>query len=717
MDTSPDGVLIVDGDTIVYANRAMEDLAGIGHGTLVNRCVDDLVPPGARPRHGSLRQDYTSSPRSRPMGDRVDLALCRADGSLLPVEVALAPLPVDGRLLVLATVRDVSARRAEQGERARLAHLLQIVPDGVIVVDSGTGAVVDVNEAAGTMLGYATTALRGIPAARLSATDDPAFLRGASSELTVSRFRTSAGDTLDCEVHAVTFDAMGRAEVVNVVRDVGPRLAVERQVRAGEESFRAVFERAPVGLAITRLGADGVRTIIRTNDTFARMFGYGPRDLDGKDPSVLRRSPGRSRRARDDRADGEGSLVDNVAVRRYVRSDGTPLWAEVRATRLAVDADGTPMFLVHALDVTAGVEAERSRRRQGIVTECVADVSTAALAHEDVSKVFDLIARGALTAMRADAAVILRPAPERAARRVAAATGRLAAALSKDLEKATASRPAADTATEEGPGAAAPSIGAVLEVPFAPEESLPSGRIVVCRESGRPPFSQAERADLARMANQLQVALHLAQARDDQQRLMLIEERQRIARDLHDTVIQDMIALGMEVSAEPPDPADPRQSARRAERLERLEDMLVSLKRAVFQLRDTSGGRSLAREVTDAVAQASRTLPAAPMVTFAGPLDLVAPDLVDDLIAVLREALSNVARHAGATSAAVSVTVTDTDVLLVVDDDGVGFSGSSRSGFGVLSFTERARRHGGSVSVGPGAVVGTRVTWRCPLPR
>ena len=323
VDSSPDGVLIVEGDTIVYANRAMEDLAGLGHGTLVNRCVDDLVPPGTRPRHRRLRQGYTSAPRSRPMGDRVDLALCRADGRLLPVEVALAPLPVDGQLLVLATVRDVSARHAEQGERARLAHLLQIVPDGVIVVDSRTGSVVDVNEAAGTMLGYAVAALRGIPATRLSAADDPAFLRRAPSELTVRRFRTSAGVTLDCEVHAVTFDAMGRAEVVNVVRDIGPRLEVERQVRASEESFRAVFERAPVGLAITRLGADGVRTIIRTNDTFARMFGYGPHDLDGKDPSVLRPPPGRSRGAREDRADGDGSLVDNVAVRRYARSDGT----------------------------------------------------------------------------------------------------------------------------------------------------------------------------------------------------------------------------------------------------------------------------------------------------------------------------------------------------------------------------------------------------------
>jgi signal transduction histidine kinase len=302
------------------------------------------------------------------------------------------------------------------------------------------------------------------------------------------------------------------------------------------------------------------------------------------------------------------------------------------------------------------------------------------------------------------------------AKGVAATAGRLAAALSKHLDEMPALPPTAVAASEEGPQATMPSIGAVLAVPFAPEEGLPSGRIVVCREPGRPPFSRPEVAELTRLSSQLQVALHLAHARDDQQRLMLIEERQRIARDLHDTVIQDMIAMGMEMSAELPAPSDPHQSAVSTERLERLDDMVVSLKRAVFQLRDTTGGRSLAREVTDAVAQASRMLPAAPMVTFAGRLDLVAPDLVDDLIAVLREALSNVARHAGATRVAVSLTVTDADVTLVVDDDGIGLTGSSRSGFGVLSFTERARRHGGSVSVGPGAVVGTRVTWRCPLP-
>jgi signal transduction histidine kinase len=281
------------------------------------------------------------------------------------------------------------------------------------------------------------------------------------------------------------------------------------------------------------------------------------------------------------------------------------------------------------------------------------------------------------------------------------------------VEPTTRTRPAGAGAGE----GEAPRVGPVIAVPFGPEESLPSGRVVACRAPGRPPFSHAESTELARLAAQTQVALHLAQARDAQQRLVLIEERQRIARDLHDTVIQDMIALGMEMSAEASTSSEPGQRARDVDHLARLEDMVVSLRRAVFQLRDTTAGRSMAREVTDAVAHASRMLPTPPTVTFAGPLELVAAEVLDDLIAVLREALSNVARHAGATSVAVSLTVTDTDVVLVVDDDGVGLTESSTSGFGVLSFTERARRHGGVVSLGPGPVVGTTMTWRCPLAR
>lgn len=719
MESSPDGVLIVEGDTIVYANRAMEELADSRAGELTGRSVEDLVPAQVRPRHRSLRERFSEAAHLRPLAEGADLLLCRADGSVLPVDIGLAPLTADHRDLILATVRDVSARRAEQAERGRLARILQIVPDGVIVVDATTGDVVDVNEAVCTMLGHSTGSLRGMPATRLSATGDPEFLRRASSVLSVQRMRTLGGDTLDCEVHAVAFEGTLGPEVVNVVRDVGPRLELERRARAGHEAFRAVFDHAPVGLAVTRRDVRGVRTIVRTNDALARMFGYQRHELEGQEPWVLTPSHAHGEGPTAGGADDEGLSSDAVVIQQYVRRDGSTLWAEVRATTLVLDGEEAQLSLVHALDVTERVEADRARRRQGIVTECLADVSNAALAHEDVSKVFDRIARGALAATDADAAAVHLSVAERT-RRVAAATGDLAATLSKELERSTA-RPsttgAADGDDEESRGGA-PSIGAVLAVPFGPEESLPSGRVVVCRKPGRPPFSPADAAELTRLANQSQVALHLARARDDQQRLMLIEERQRIARDLHDTVIQDMIAMGMEMSSELSEPSDAQQRTVSAERLERLEDMVVSLRRAVFQLRDTSGGRSLAREVTDAVAQASRILPTPPTVTFAGPLELVAAELVDDLIAVLREALANVTRHAGATKVVVSVTVTNERVLLVVDDDGIGLTGSSQSGgFGVLGFTERARLHGGSVSVGPGPSGGTRVAWGCPLLR
>ena len=119
-------------------------------------------------------------------------------------------------------------------------------------------------------------------------------------------------------------DAAGRTEVVNVVREVGPRLDVEPDEPKSEGFFRGVFESAPAGLAVTRSDAQGALTIVRTNDAFTRMFGYRPHELDGKDPSAIRLSPRQSRGATDDRAQGEGSLVDTVRVRRYARSDGTP---------------------------------------------------------------------------------------------------------------------------------------------------------------------------------------------------------------------------------------------------------------------------------------------------------------------------------------------------------------------------------------------------------
>jgi signal transduction histidine kinase len=104
-----------------------------------------------------------------------------------------------------------------------------------------------------------------------------------------------------------------------------------------------------------------------------------------------------------------------------------------------------------------------------------------------------------------------------------------------------------------------------------------------------------------------------------------------------------------------------------------------------------------------------------PTVTFSGPVDRLPSAAADDLVAVLREALANVARHAGATRTAVVVEVAGGVLSLTVDDDGVGVVGRPRTGYGLGYIEQRARRHGGDLVLGPGAVTGTRLVWTCPV--
>jgi len=123
-ELAPDGVLIVDvAGEIVYANRSMHALAGVDD--LTGTTVDALVPDGVRGRHTRYRQAYAEAPSQRPMGSGLELALQRADGALVPVEISLSPFEEDG-LYVIAIVRDISERRATQQRLAIAAQQLAL---------------------------------------------------------------------------------------------------------------------------------------------------------------------------------------------------------------------------------------------------------------------------------------------------------------------------------------------------------------------------------------------------------------------------------------------------------------------------------------------------------------------------------------------------------------------------------------------------------------
>jgi signal transduction histidine kinase len=242
------------------------------------------------------------------------------------------------------------------------------------------------------------------------------------------------------------------------------------------------------------------------------------------------------------------------------------------------------------------------------------------------------------------------------------------------------------------------------------------GVLNLVRLRGRAAFS-AEDLDLATgFANQAAVALELAQARADQQRAALFDERERIAADLHDHVIQRLFAAGLSLQALGATLGPGRTADRVMSTVADLDAMISQIRTAIFQLQQTpqTTPRTLRSRVLDLVSELTPALGFDPAVRFSGLLDTLPDHLNDDLLAVVREALSNIARHAHAHTAEIDLTAHDDRVVLVVRDDGVGLGASTRRS-GLANMRRRAQHHGGGFMFEPGPGGGTLLTWTAML--
>lgn len=213
------------------------------------------------------------------------------------------------------------------------------------------------------------------------------------------------------------------------------------------------------------------------------------------------------------------------------------------------------------------------------------------------------------------------------------------------------------------------------------------------------------------------VAIENARLHTRVQELALIEDRERIARDLHDTVIQRLFATGLALQGTARlVQSDPPMAASRIEMAVDDLDLTVKyIRTAIFGLEGTRVAATGARrQVLDVVEEATRPLGFEPRVLIDGPLDSAPDDnLVKDLLAVLREALSNVARHANASRATVDVIVDQDQVMLRVTDNGVGPppADGDGGGLGLGNMATRAERHGGTLSLDPAKGGGTTLEW------
>jgi signal transduction histidine kinase len=216
-------------------------------------------------------------------------------------------------------------------------------------------------------------------------------------------------------------------------------------------------------------------------------------------------------------------------------------------------------------------------------------------------------------------------------------------------------------------------------------------------------------------AEQAALALELAEARADQQRLSVFEDRDRIARDLHDHVIQRLFAseLGVQSLAEKATQPEVRDGLTRT--IDELTATIRQIRSTIFALRDPAeASPSLRRTVSLLITQLSPLLGFQPEIHLAGPLDTLADDLMlSDVEAVLRESLTNISRHAAATAAEVTVAVNSQRLVVTVSDNGVGLAAGSWSG--LANLRSRAERRGGSLVLDCSPGGGLRLEWTIPI--
>jgi signal transduction histidine kinase len=262
-----------------------------------------------------------------------------------------------------------------------------------------------------------------------------------------------------------------------------------------------------------------------------------------------------------------------------------------------------------------------------------------------------------------------------------------------------------------------PPMRSFLGVPIRVRDQV-YGNLYLTEKRGAAEFTVEDEALAVALAGAAGIAVENARLHARVRDLALVEDRERIAADLHDTVIQRLFAtgLGLEASVR----LAPAELARRIEQaVADLDETIRQVRSAIFALQAPPvAGRGLRAEILALATEAAASLGFEPHVRLDGPLDHAASDeQADHLLATLREALSNVVRHAGATRVEVVVEASGGELVATVTDNGVGLVRQERpGGRGLANMARRAESLGGKLTFGAGeGGQGTSVTWRVPL--
>ena len=451
-----------------------------------------------------------------------------------------------------------------------------------------------------------------------------------------------------------------------------------------DQTVWGLVDAAPDGIVLT----DESGRILLVNSQTEQLFGYDRGELLGREVEELLperfRQVHRAHRTRY-RAEPRIRAMGAGLELRGRRSDGVEFPVEISLSPLASDQGLRMMAVVR--DVTDRVDAEAQAREVRELLDATRDavsiVDVASLRFKHVNQ--GLIDQVGYSREELLGMTMLHITPEF----TAASLRDLLSSLERgDLQSMTFT-----TTHRHRDGADIP-VEILLQV-IPDEEGRPLGYVKIARN----------------IQDRLETERLLRQAEGD---LRLSDERDRIGRDLHDLVIQRLFAAGMSLQAMSTQIDRPEHRTRLGAVVDELDETIREIRTVILRLEDIGTGSGVRAEVLRILNQEQSALGFEPHLRCVGPIDSIPQQVADHLFPTLREALSNVARHAQASAASVLISV-DEQLRLCVEDNGVGMADETRPGNGLRNAAARAAELGGTYRATPGSRGGTTLEWTVPL--
>jgi PAS domain S-box-containing protein len=597
--------------------------------------------------------------------------------------------------------------REAQLSSGTLETFLSLMPDAAVAVDSG-GVIVAVNVRVQTFFGYSADELVGKPIEllvperfrhahrqhRAAFSSDPhARPMGAGLDLYARR---QEGSEFPVDISLAPIGDDKSRLVVAAVRDITERKAAQ----SAQAQLAAIVRSSTDG--IFSMTPSGVMT--SWNQAAQEMFGYSRTDVIGHHVSQFFPDDPALEELLDAARSGHTSSSRASRDTRWLTCDGTPVDVAISVSHL--DSGEDAGFSVLVRDIRVRKAAEAQLQRQARWQAAAAEIRLSLLSDASLGASLELICDWAVDLSDASAAALV--INEAGSRRLVASKGD-DALLARLAEQVGALEDLSESSTF---GLHGGLTGTTFPISFPKADGAKTGALVILGAKQAVPEPGADEV-LASLASQAILAFELANVRSERDRLLISADRERIARDLHDLVIQRLFGAGLRLQGALSLIDNETASTRVASTIEDLDTTIKEIREAIFAL-ERAPGAGLRTRVLEAVADATEALGFKPAVSFHGTGEHdVALQVQLEAATVLREALSNTARHAHANRVEVHITL-DQELGVVVVDNGVGL-GEPRRLSGIANARTRAERLGGTLELSAPSGAGTRFEWRVPI--